>query len=120
MPKSTWMREAVLQYLVNLPGTLEVAYHSQELGVGSDQSLYEISYTGYARGEMVPQITGNVLTNSNLIEMGVCTSGTAVALAWSVGKNNVVFYSESFPLPVAINYGNNPSILQEHLIITEI
>lgn len=69
---------------------LYVGLHSADPGVGGDQTVSELSYTGYARKD-VARTTGGWtcssrnITNAALIAFAACTAGTGTALFWSIG-----------------------------------
>lgn len=71
-------------------GSLYVALHSSDPGVGGSQNTNEISYTGYARVAVARTsggwtVTGATGTNAADITWPNCTAGSATATYISIG-----------------------------------
>ena len=71
-------------------GSFYVALHTADPGVGGTQATNEVAYTNYARVAVARTSggfsrTGNVISNTALVQFPTCGVTGATATHWSVG-----------------------------------
>lgn len=105
-----------------------VALHSADPGEGGDQTTNEISYTGYARVQMIRTsagwtISGNTVSNTVIVQFGACTAGSATATYASVGTASSgagqILYSGALTAGLAISAPIAPNFPVGTLVMTE-
>lgn len=97
---------------------ITVALHTADPGVGGNQSTNEISYTGYARVNVVRTAGGWTVTGASVspaanIDFGAMTAGaggTVTHVSVGTGISNAMMYSGSITPTIVVTAGVTPRI----------
>lgn len=101
----------------SVAGNLYVALHTADPGEGGNQSTSEASYTGYARVAVARDsggwtVSGNTVSNTALVQFGLCTAGSSVVTHFSIGTASSgagsILLSGSLTSTLSINVGIQP------------
>lgn len=100
-------------------GSLYIALHTSDPGVGGDQTTNEVVYTGYAREGVARSSAGwtvsaGEVVNADVVDFPQCSGGSAVATHFSIGvagsgASKVLYRGELSP-SIAISSGVTPSL----------
>lgn len=98
-------------------GSFYVALHTADPGDAGTQSTSEASYTGYARVAVARTaggwtVSGNQVSNTDTVQFGECTAGSAVVTHFSVGLLSAgagdILYSGALDATRSVSSGITP------------
>lgn|SRR5262245_12297604 len=104
---------------------LTVALHTADPGAGGNQSTNEISYTGYARVNVVRSSSGWTVTGGSVspaanIDFGTMTAGaggTVTHFSVGTGVSNAMLYSGPVTPNITVTNGVTPRISSASTIV---
>lgn len=105
---------------------LDIHLHTADPGEAGNSSTSEATYTSYAavtvsRSGSAWTVTGNTVTNDNLIQFPQCTGGTNTITHVSVTPNasTQILYSGALNSSLSVSSGIQPQFAASALSITE-
>lgn len=133
MSKSNATETSLLQYIfegTNPPWhaatQLDLHLHTADPGEGGTSLTNEATYTGYAivtvaRAGSAWTVTGDTVSNDNLIQFPQCTAGSNTITHLTVTPNGstTILYTATLVASLAVSSGITPQILGGSLDITE-
>lgn len=133
MSKSNTFEGNVLDYVFtavafpfNAATQLQIHLHTADPGEGGLSSTSPATYTGYApvtvaRATSAWTVTGNTVTNDNLITFPANTgaSQTITHVSVTASGSTTILYSGSLVTPLLVSTGIQPQIQPGALTITE-
>lgn len=98
-------------------GNLYVSLHTADPGEAGNQSTSEATYTGYARVAVARSsagwtVSGNSVSNTALVQFGLCSAGSSVVTHFAIGTASSgagsILLSGALSSTLSVNVGIQP------------